>query len=105
MLVHLKHAKNLLSSFSSLSVQQKELNWLLKVAWNLALKCEDHYKEMAGLFTMCHDLCSQLPTQIPVLKIQMSCQVMAAAALLHVQEKSPANQKRLDLLLVRTSAL
>ena len=82
MLVHLKHAKNLLSSFSSLSVQQKELNWLLKVAWNLALKCEDHYKEMAGLFTVCHDLCSQLPTQIPVLKRQMSCQVMAAAALL-----------------------
>ena len=61
MLVHLKHAKNLLSSFSSLSVQQKELNWLLKVAWNLALKCEDHYKEMAGLFTVCHECLNVVP--------------------------------------------
>ena len=84
MVEHLTHARNLACSISSTSVQQKELNWLLKVAWNLALKCEDYYKEMAELFSVCHQLCSQLPVQVPVLKRQRSCQLMAAGAMLQV---------------------
>jgi len=98
MMDHLKRARNLASSISSATVQQKELNWLLKVAWNLALKCGDHYKEMAGLFTVCHDLCSQLPTQIPVLKRQMSCQVMAAAALLQCAGETTNKSEKVRLL-------
>lgn len=79
---HLGQARNIMTSSSS--VQQKELNWLLKIAWNLALKCDNYYKEMAELFSVCHELCSQLPSQVHVLKRQRSCQLMAAAARLQV---------------------
>ncbi len=85
MLEHLNQAQSLTSLLSSNPpMLQREVSWLLKVAWNLALKCENNYKEMAELFSTCYDLCSVLPAQATLLKRQKSCQLMAAAAMLQV---------------------
>ena len=98
MVGHLSHAHTLASSSSLLctSTQHKELTWLLKVAWNLALKCEHHHKEMAQLFSLCHQLCAMLPVQVAILKRQKSCQLMAAAAMLQVARATEDSKEKVS---------
>ena len=83
MLQQLQRAQLLLAN-ADLSLQQNEANWLLKVAWNMALQCNNHHKEMAEFFLICYQLSSYLPSDLSVLRRQKSCQLMSAAASVQV---------------------
>lgn len=103
MLKYLCQAKSLIPSITASSSKQNEANWLLKVAWNLALQCNHCHKEMADFFVICYQLSATLPSDESVLRRQRSCQLMAAAAFVQVakatdnqQEKEEAMQAVLD---------
>ena len=93
MLQHLKRVQSLLPTITP-SSRQNEANWLLKVAWNLALQCTNHYKEMAQFFVICYHLSSHLPCDASVLRRQKSCQLMAAAAYVQVARASESKDDK-----------
>lgn len=94
MLQYLKQATTLLPSLDSPTSQQKEANWFLKVAWNLALQCNLNYKEMADFFIICHQLSCCLPSDISVLRRQRSCQLMAAAAFIQLARAADSHEEK-----------
>lgn len=93
MLQHLQRAQSLLPTITP-PMQQNEANWLLKVAWNLALQCSSHHKEMAEFFLICYHLSSYLPSDMSVLRRQRSCQLMAAAAFVQVAREADAQEDK-----------
>lgn len=94
MLKYLQQAQSLLHTLTSPTTQRSEANWLLKVAWNLALQCNHHHKEMADFFLICYQLSSSLPSDTAVLRRQRSCQLMAAAAFVQVARASDSQEER-----------
>ena len=96
MLDYLQHAQSLLHKLPSSTTQHKEANWLLKVAWNLALKCGHHYKEMADLFQICYQLVSCLPVDGSVLRRQRTCQLMMAAATVQVARAAESQDEKVS---------
>jgi len=59
MLSYIRQAREKLNSLSSTISQEAEAAWFMKIAWNLALQCGEHYHEMGQLFSMCHQVCDQ----------------------------------------------
>lgn len=96
MLQHLQQAQSLLITVAP-SLQQNEANWLLKVAWNLALQCITHHKEMAEFFLICYHLSSHLPCDAAVLRRQKSCQLMAAAAYVQVARAAHSQEDKVTV--------
>ena len=56
MLSYIQRAKENLGGLSSSSSREAEAMWFMKIAWNLALQCGEHYHEMSQLFTACHQV-------------------------------------------------
>ena len=56
MLSYIQRAKENLGALSSSSSREAEAVWFMKIAWNLALQCGEHYHEMSQLFTACHQV-------------------------------------------------
>lgn len=94
MLQYLRQAKTLLSSITASVLKQNEANWLLKVAWNLALQSNQYHKEMADFFIICHQLSANLPLDEAVLRRQRSCQLMAAAAFVQVTKATDTQEEK-----------
>lgn len=96
MLQHLQRAQSLLPTITA-SLRQNEANWLLKVAWNLALQCNNHHEEMAEYFLICYHLSFHLPSDSSVLRRQKSCQLMAAAAYVQVARAAETQEDKVTL--------
>lgn len=94
MLQYLQQAQSLLPSMASNSTRLNEANWLLKVAWNLALQCNHYHKEMADFFIICYQLSSNLPSDVSVLRRQRSCQLIAAAAFVQVAKATDIQEEK-----------
>lgn len=94
MLEYLEQAQCLLSTITVPSLQQKEANWLLKVAWNLALQCNHHHKEMAEFFLICYQLSSVLPPDVSIWRRQRSCRLMAAAAFVQMARATDSQEEK-----------
>ena len=94
MLQYLRQAQVLFPSMLSPSSQQKEANWLLKVAWNLALQCQQNHREMADFFIICYELSSYLLVDVSMLKRQRSCQLMAAAACIQIARSANEREEK-----------
>lgn len=105
MLEYLQRAQSLLHTVSPPSTQHSEANWLLKVAWNLALKCSHHYKEMAEFFLTCYQLVSCLPVDSSVWRRQRTCQLMMAAATVQVARAADSEQEKVTMDLHRNNYL
>ena len=56
MLSYIQRAIENLGALSSSSSREAEAVWFMKIAWNLALQCGEHYHEMSQLFTACHQV-------------------------------------------------
>jgi hypothetical protein len=80
MLNYITKAQAKLSNLSSVTTRQNEAGWFLKIAWNLALQCDENYQEMANFFIACHELSSHVQADSTVLQRQKTCQLLAAAA-------------------------
>lgn len=91
---YLCQAQGLLHTLPSPSLQQREANWLLKVAWNLALKCTHQHREMADFFHVCYQLVSSLPVDGSVLRRQRTCQLMMAAATVQVARAADTQEEK-----------
>ena len=88
MLGYIQTAHSKLSLVPSPLAREKEAAWFLKVAWNLALQCEDnYYQEMREFFAACYSLSECVSADPSVLLRQKTCQLMAAAASVHVGRK------------------
>ena len=94
MLQYLQQAQSLLPSMATNSARLNEANWLLKVAWNLALQCNHYHKEMADFFVICYQLSSNLPSDVSVLRRQRSCQLIAAAAFVQVAKATDIQEEK-----------
>ena len=94
MLSYIKKAQTKLSSLPSATVRQKEADWFLKIAWNLALQSEENYQEMASFFTACYELSSHVQADSSVLQRQKTCQLMAAAANLKMARSSTNEEEK-----------
>ena len=57
MLSYIRQAREKLNSLSSTTSREAEATWFMKIAWNLALQCGEHYHEMGQLFSMSHQVC------------------------------------------------
>lgn len=94
MLSYIKKAQAKLSSLPSATTRQNEASWFLKIAWNLALQCDENYQEMANFFIACYELSSHVQTDSTVLQRQKTCQLMAAAANLQVARSTTNDDER-----------
>ena len=94
MLGYIKKAQAKLSSLPSATVRQNEAGWFLKIAWNLALQCDENYQEMANFFIACYELSSHVQPDSTVLQRQKTCQLMAAAANLQVARSTINDEER-----------
>lgn len=94
MLNYIKKAQARLSSLPSATVRQNEAGWFLKIAWNLALQCDENYQEMANFFIACYELSSHVQADSTVLQRQKTCQLMAAAANLQMARSTINDEER-----------
>ncbi|XP_021377368.1 testis-expressed protein 11-like isoform X2 [Mizuhopecten yessoensis] len=77
---------------------QNEASWFIKIAWNLALQCDESPQRMKTLFSLCQQLSSLCPRDDNNLTRQKTCMLMAAAAALQVARVSEDEaQKRYNL--------
>ncbi|CAH1799401.1 unnamed protein product [Owenia fusiformis] len=65
---------------------QQEATWFMKIAWNVALQCDDTYKDMYTMFNMCYKFANLCPSDMANLVRQKTCMLMAAAACLHTSK-------------------
>ncbi|XP_033740842.1 testis-expressed protein 11-like isoform X2 [Pecten maximus] len=65
-----------------------EASWFIKIAWNLALQCEESPQRLKTLFSLCQQLSSLCPCDDSNLTRQKTCMLMAAAASLQVARMS-----------------
>ena len=93
-LEHLQHAQSILPLLKNSPLKQSEINWLLKVAWNLALQSNLYHKEMAQFFILCHQLSAELPPCESILRRQRSCQLMAASAFVQVAKTTDVQEEK-----------
>ncbi|XP_046374290.2 testis-expressed protein 11-like isoform X1 [Haliotis rufescens] len=63
---------------------QEEATWFMKIAWNLALKCEDDPFNLKDLFSLCLKLLSLLPADRALVCRQKTCTLMAVAGCLQM---------------------
>ncbi|XP_052243425.1 testis-expressed protein 11-like isoform X5 [Dreissena polymorpha] len=73
---------------------QTEADWFMKIAWNLALQCEDKPEHMKELYTMCSKLLTLGVQDENSKGRQMTCLLMSAAACLQVARTSGDNELR-----------
>ncbi|KAK3585545.1 hypothetical protein CHS0354_022956 [Potamilus streckersoni] len=77
---------------------QKEAEWFMKIAWNLALQCDKHPEKMKDLFTLCSQLTSLCPVDDDTLVRQRTCMLMSAAACLQIaRTTADEGRKRMAL--------
>ncbi len=93
MLGYIKSAQSKLSLLPSPLARQKEVSWFLKVAWNLALQCEDNYQQMREFYVTCYSLSECLSTDPSILMRQKTCQLMAAAASINLARSADPETK------------
>lgn len=93
MLGYIQSAQSKLSLLTSPITRQKEAAWFLKVAWNLALQCEDNYQQMRDFYISCFSLSECLSTDPSVLLRQKTCQLMAAAACINLGRRADSESK------------
>ena len=94
MLEYLERALSLLPSISTPSSKQSEANWLCKVAWNVALQSHMYHEEMVKFFIMSYEFSIFLPCDELVLSRQQSCQLMAAAAFVHIAKATDVQEEK-----------
>eukprot|EP00112_Aurelia_sp_Birch-Aquarium-sp1_P001551 Seg1167.7 transcript_id=Seg1167.7/GoldUCD/mRNA.D3Y31 product="Testis-expressed protein 11" protein_id=Seg1167.7/GoldUCD/D3Y31 len=58
---------------------EAEIQWFVKIAWNLGLTCQDSHKEMFEFFVLCFELSQLIPDKSSKAQ-QKTCLLMAAAA-------------------------
>ena len=93
MLGYIQSAQSKLPLLPSPLAKQKEAAWFLKVAWNLALQCEDNYQQMREFYVACYSLSEVLSTDPSVLLRQKTCQLMAAAASINLGRSADSEIK------------
>ena len=98
MLRYIKTAQGRLSTLQSATTRQNEAGWFLKIAWNLALQCDDSYQEMSNFFTACYELSSHVQVDSSVLQRQKTCQLMAAAASLQLAKTTISDEEKVRLI-------
>ncbi|XP_067903094.1 testis-expressed protein 11 [Heterodontus francisci] len=70
-------------------LKSSEANWFRKIAWNLALQCEDCPRRMREFFTLSYQLSQMVSVDKAILIGQKTCLLMAAAASLEIGRKAP----------------
>ena len=94
MLSYITKAQAKLSKLPSVTARQNEAGWFLKIAWNLALQCDENHQEMANFFIACYELSSHVQADSTVLQRQKTCQLLAAAANLQVARGTINEEER-----------
>lgn len=94
MLSYITKAQAKLSKLPSVTIRQNEAGWFLKIAWNLALQCNENHQEMANFFIACYELSSHVQADSTVLQRQKTCQLLAAAANLQVARGTINEEER-----------
>lgn len=82
MLSYIQRAIENLGALSSSSSREAEAVWFMKIAWNLALQCGEHYHEMSQLFTACHQV-KRLHTLIYTATLSHLCQTSIFLSVLY----------------------
>ncbi|XP_078402284.1 testis-expressed protein 11 [Cetorhinus maximus] len=97
LLSYLKSALQRISLRGKMTVELKssEANWFRKIAWNLALQCEDCPSRMREFFTLSYQLSQMVPVDKAVLIGQKTCLLMAAAASLEISRKAPNTSEQI----------
>ncbi|XP_041351715.1 testis-expressed protein 11-like [Gigantopelta aegis] len=67
---------------------QEEATWFMKIAWNLAVKCEDDPFCMKEFFTLCFQLLSLSPSDTSSASRQQTCTLMSAAGCLQIARQT-----------------
>ncbi|XP_046583412.1 testis-expressed protein 11-like [Haliotis rubra] len=76
----------------------EEAMWFMKIAWNLALKCEDDPFSLKDLFSLCLKLLSLLPSDKALTCRQKTCTLMAVAGCLQMARAHPDDDNMRDAL-------
>ncbi|XP_052811299.1 testis-expressed protein 11-like [Mya arenaria] len=75
-----------------------EADWFMKIAWNMALQCEEKPQQMKELYTLCSQLLPLCGEESSGEGRQMTCLLMSAAACLQLARSDPdADQRKLVL--------
>ncbi len=93
MLGYVQSARSKLPLLPSPLARQKEASWFLKVAWNLALQCDDNYQQMREFYVACYSLSECVSTDPSTLMRQKTCQLMAAAASINLGRSTDSQTK------------
>ncbi|KAK3098145.1 hypothetical protein FSP39_016603 [Pinctada imbricata] len=72
----------------------KESTWFMKIAWNIALKCEDQPEGMKNFFSLCGQFTELSPKDQGSLSRQKTCMMMAAAACLQCARTATDSGKK-----------
>ncbi|XP_064185289.1 testis-expressed protein 11 isoform X1 [Anguilla rostrata] len=76
----------------------EEANWFRKIAWNLALQCENSPDRMRDFFVLSYQLSQFCLPDRAVLMGQKTCLLMATAACLELCRKSPVSTQQAEQL-------
>uniref|UniRef100_UPI00398EF371 testis-expressed protein 11 isoform X2 n=1 Tax=Pristiophorus japonicus TaxID=55135 RepID=UPI00398EF371 len=85
---HKKLIVQLAEGKMTIELKNSEANWFRKIAWNLALQCEDCPSRMREFFTLSYQLSQMLSVDKAILIGQKTCLLMAAAASLEIGRKA-----------------
>jgi len=85
-------------------LEESEVSWFNKIAWNLALSCSKHYSEMQQSFLLCYELSLLLPKvsvntsqQRSSLLMAIGCGLQVARGIMYDNEKKEKLQEVLQL--------
>ncbi|XP_059507241.1 testis-expressed protein 11 [Stegostoma tigrinum] len=79
-------------------LRSSEANWFRKIAWNLALQCENCPSRMRDFFILSYQLSQMVSTDKAILIGQKTCLLMAAAASLEISRKAPNTSDQIESL-------
>ncbi|XP_043561238.1 testis-expressed protein 11 [Chiloscyllium plagiosum] len=89
LIVHMAEGK------MTVELKSSEANWFRKIAWNLALQCENCPSRMRDFFTLSYQLSQMVSTDKAILIGQKTSLLMAAAASLEISRKSPSTSEQI----------
>ncbi|XP_078068175.1 testis-expressed protein 11 [Mustelus asterias] len=95
---HKKLIVQLAEGKMSVELKSNEANWFRKIAWNLALQCEDCPSRMREFFILSYQLSQMVSTDKAILIGQKTCLLMAAAASLEIGRKATNTSEQIESL-------
>ncbi|XP_078496133.1 testis-expressed protein 11 isoform X2 [Lissotriton helveticus] len=75
-----------------------DVHWFRKIAWNLAIQCEDCPRTMRDFFILSYKFSQLCPSDKSILMAQKTCLLMAAAIDLDMGRHASTSSEQIDLL-------